>query len=444
MGKTLLAIAIFGASGLIGEAVSSFLSREGFPIVPFARRFTHAQRAALGPNIVECPFVDFSADRLSRMLTEKNVEIVVNCVGVLHDGPGSDTENAHRYFVEGVLAAIGACSRPILLIHISIPIPGESSSDKSPFSRTKRDGERAITNEANPFVILRPGFVVAPAAFGGSALIRALAVLPFDLPKRDIGQSFAVTDVSDIARTIGGVARRWSSGERQWNSVWDVMAQERSTVGDTINAFRKHLGGPKRHLPLPSWIIRMATTAGDLAATLGWAPPIRSTALQELRRGVVGNPETWIAATGIQPSSLGAVLRHLPATVQEKWFARLYFIKAAVLVTLALFWLASGLIPLTLALEATTAILTSHGLAPSLALAVVIACSAADIAIGAMIATQRMCRAGLLCGIGLALAYLVAISAIAPEIWIEPLGPLVKTVPAIILMTVALAILDNR
>jgi hypothetical protein len=33
---------------------------------------------------------------------------------------------------------------------------------------------------------------------------------------------------------------------------------------------------------------------------------------------------------------------------------------------------------------------------------------------------------------------------LTPDLWIEPLGALVKTGPAIVLMLVALAILDNR
>jgi hypothetical protein len=46
-----------------------------------------------------------------------------------------------------------------------------------------------------------------------------------------------------------------------------------------------------------------------------------------MRRGVAGDPQSWIAATGIEPASLGSMLQRLPSTVQEKWFARLYLAK---------------------------------------------------------------------------------------------------------------------
>ena len=36
-----------------------------------------------------------------------------------------------------------------------------------------------------------------------------------------------------------------------------------------------------------------------------------------------------------------------PPTIQDKWFARLYLIKAVIIVTLVMFWVVSGLIALT-------------------------------------------------------------------------------------------------
>ena len=164
------------------------------------------------------------------------------------------------------------------------------------------------------------------------------------------------TDVADIARTVDFAGRRWRDGERRWNEVWEVMARQSSTVGQVIEAFRQHLGGPKLRLRLPSWLMDIAAAAGDLVAHFGWSPPLRTTALQEMRRGVTGDPEPWIAATGIEPASLHETMQRLPSTVQERWFARLYLVKPLVLVVLAVFWIASGLIALAVAFDGATAI----------------------------------------------------------------------------------------
>lgn len=64
---------------------------------------------------------------------------------------------------------------------------------------------------------------MAPAAYGGSAMLRALALLPLDLPASVAALPFATTDVADTARTIALAACRWRDGERAWHSVWDVL-----------------------------------------------------------------------------------------------------------------------------------------------------------------------------------------------------------------------------
>ena len=42
------------------------------------------------------------------------------------------------------------------------------------------------------------------------------------------------------------------------------------------------------------------------------------------------------------------------------------------------------------------------------------------------------------------LGYMAGAAILTPDLWIEPLGALVKTGPAIVLMLVALLTLDNR
>jgi hypothetical protein len=50
----------------------------------------------------------------------------------------------------------------------------------------------------------------------------------------------------------------------------------------------------------------------------------------------------------------------------------------------------------------------------------------------------------LILGIAASLGYMLGAAILTPDLWIEPLGALVKTGPAIVLMLVALATLDNR
>jgi hypothetical protein len=222
------------------------------------------------------------------------------------------------------------------------------------------------------------------------------------------------------------------------------MAQGPTNVGDVLDAFRQFLGGAEQRVALPSWLLDLGARLGDVICLFGWEPPIRSTTLAEMRRGVAGDHRTWAMATGIEPASLESTVRALPDSVQEKWFARLYLIKALVLTTLAVFWTYSGLITLSVAFDPAVDILTSHSIALPFAKMITIVTGLADIAVGGAIAFRRSCRTGLVVGVGLSLFYMVAATILTPELWLEPLGALVKIVPAIATMVVALAILENR
>jgi hypothetical protein len=94
--------------------------------------------------------------------------------------------------------------------------------------------------------------------------------------------------------------------------------------------------------------------------------------------------------------------------------------------------------------DAAAEILSSHGFPPSLVAPITVATSLMDISIGVLIAFRRTCVIGLIAGIVASLGYMVGAAILTPELWIEPLGALVKTGPAIVLMLVALLTLDNR
>jgi hypothetical protein len=61
-----------------------------------------------------------------------------------------------------------------------------------------------------------------------------------------------------------------------------------------------------------------------------------------------------------------------------------------------------------------------------------------------VLAFRRTAAPGLSAGILVSLGYMVGAAVLTPDLWIEPLGALVKTGPAIVLMLVALLTLDNR
>ncbi|MES2193896.1 MAG: SDR family oxidoreductase [Pseudomonadota bacterium] len=434
-------ILVLGASGLIGRFVTDDLRLRGFDVIGVARRYSPSQRASALD--LEMPVMSMDTATLARLIGAHEIDMVVNCVGVLQDGPGSDTSAVHRDFVERLLRAIRESGRAIRLVQISIP--GASDEDRTAFSQTKREAERLIAVFRIPYAILRPGFVIAPAAYGGSAMLRALAAFPVDLPAAESAVPFQPVAVEDISATIAWLAGRDIGDEVAKDVSWDLMAPQPVTLGAVVDQFRHALGTTDMpRIPMPGFLLGLGARLGDLASLLGWTPPMRTTAISELRRGVSGDPSAWMLATGIVPKTLAQALGARAATIQDKWFARLFLIKALVIASLVMFWTVSGFIALVISYDAAANILRSHGFAPSLVAPVTVLTSLMDMTIGVLIAFRRTCAAGLIAGIVASLGYMVGAAILTPDLWVEPLGALVKTGPAIVLMGVALLTLDNR
>jgi uncharacterized protein YbjT (DUF2867 family) len=441
MNKQAQKILVFGASGLIGRFITDDLRARGFDLIGIARKFSSSQKVAAFD--LEMPILSMDVLALTRLLGDHGADMVVNCLGVLQDGAGSDTGAVHREFVARLLRAIGDSGRAIRLVHLSIP--GAADEDRTAFSLTKREAERLIAASGIAHAILRPGFVVAPAAYGGSAMLRALAAFPLDLPAEESGTAFQPVTVEDVAATIAWLAGRDNDDAAVSAVTWDLMQPQKVTLSGLIDQFRFAFGtADYPRLTMPALMLDLGAKLGDLANRLGWMPPMRSTAIAELRRGVTGDPAAWMEATGIVPRTISLMVGQRAATIQDKWFARLFLIKALVIASLAMFWIASGFIALVISFPATKAILISHGFSPKVAAPFAAVTSLVDITIGFLIAFRRSCAAGLIAGIVLSLGYMAGTAILTPDLWIEPLGALVKTGPAIVLVIVALLTLDNR
>jgi uncharacterized protein YbjT (DUF2867 family) len=432
-------ILVLGASGLIGRYVTDDLRVRGFKVIGIARSFTASQRSSALD--LELPVMSMASSALARLLRDRAVDVVVNCLGVLQDGPGSNTRDVHRDFVARLLQAIGDSGRSVRLIHISIP--GAAGEDRTAFAATKREAERLIAASGIACAILRPGFAIAPSAYGGSAMVRALAAFPFDLPAEESATPFQPVAIEDIAETIAWLA---ASDDPGANAVsWDLMQPQKISLGGVIDQFRFAFGTAHwTRIRMPAFLLDFGAKLGDLVSRLGWMPPMRSTAIAELRRGVTGDPAPWMRATGIVPRTIAQMIGQRSVTIQDKWFAQLFLIKALMIASLVLFWSASGFIALAISFPATKAILADHGFPRWLVAPFAGITSLMDISIGALIMFRRTCATGLIAGILLSLGYTAGTALLTPDLWIEPLGALVKTGPAIVLMLVALLILDNR
>jgi uncharacterized protein YbjT (DUF2867 family) len=427
-------VAVLGGHGLVGAPIVGTLLAATHRVIGIGRRIESAGRRMPGATWRQLDLATASVDQWAVCLA--GADVVVNCAGALQDSAADRLHDAH---VEGVRRLIDGARRAGVRRFIQISAAGVASSPGA-FGATKRAAETLVAESGLDWLILRPGLVLAPAAYGGSALLRGLAGFPLLIPVLHPESRVQVIAAADVARAVLAAL---GPGAPAGTAI-DLVAPGETTLGDLLRALRRWLGlRPAPLLRVPAPLAGLVARVADALALLGWRSPMRSTTLAQLAAGVGGDSAAAAALLGRQPLDLRQVLAAHPAGVQESWFARLYFLKPVIVLTLALFWILSGVIGLA-RLDAATAVLLAAGFAEAVARAVVAGGSVLDIALGLMLLHRRAAAPALLGMLAVTAGYLFGATIWLPDLWADPLGPLVKTIPAAVLVLVALAILEER
>lgn len=422
-------ILILGANGFIGSAVLAHLQRAGHNVTGLGRGIAHAKNRFPSAVWVRADIATLTSPGCWAPLL-RSMDVVVNCAGALQDGPRDDLAATQR---DAMLALYDAAGGAGIKLIVQISAQTETDTDL-PFLATKAQADTALKQSGLPCVILRPALVLGRNAHGGSALLRSLAALPFVTPLVFADRRVETVAVDDVAECV----RKAVDGELPTGTE-AYLCGDAADLGSLVGLHRGWLGlPPARVLPLPGVTAAPVSWLADLAGMLGWRSPLRSTAMRVMASGVTaGGPRLDLPLL----SARDTLALH-PAGVQDLWFARLYLLKPVLIATLALFWVASGLIPFLDLERAAAHFLPFMPWVPAIGLTV--ATSTLDIALGLGILWRPASRAALIGQVGLALAYLLGGTLLEPSLWLDPLGPYIKVLPAMALSLGVLAILEER
>ena len=429
-------VAVIGAYGLIGSGITQRLVRDGHTVIGVGRDAVAARQVH--------PRLDWRLADMRQLTRAEawtpllaNVDAVVNCSGALQDGPADDLSAVQHNAVAALAETCAA--RGIRIVQISAI--GATHDAPTAFMRTKALGDDAIRKSGAAFVILRPGLVLSQQSYGGTALLRMLATVPLVQPLALPNAKIQTVSNDDVARIVSAAL----SDKLPDRYEADLVEAEVHSLRDLVNAMRNWLGfGPARyewHVPAP--ITRGMSLCADQLARLGWRSPLRSTAVTVLSDGVTGSAPD-LAPLGLEPlQSLTETLHASPARSEDRLAARIHLLMPLLVAVMAVFWFLSGLIALV-QVSAAASVLTAVGWSGFWAVSSVVFWACVDIGIAAALVYRPTAKRACWAAFGVSLFYLGSATVVTPHLWADPLGPLVKVLPALGLALVTRVALETR
>jgi len=418
-------VLVLGADGFIGRHIAFALRACGYDVLASARRPKRLARMGFDTLRADLNHSECADPAFWRPHLVGGVQ-VVNAAGLL-SGRAVQMKKVHEDAPRAVYEAMDG-GAGVLISAVGI------DQAETQFAKTKRAGEGVA--KAAGITILRPGLVMADTSYGGTSLARALSALPFITPLVGKGdQVFNPIQADDLAEAAAACLKKPPGV-----GPYDIGGPERVSQRDMLAAIRSWLGlSGARSLSVPIWLARVLGGVGD-AMRLG---PISRTAIAQMEAGVEAQEGAICQKLGLTPRGFHSFLAARPAGSQDLWHARLYLMRPALRLVLALMWLVSGLIGLTIpAFEFLPMIETT--LPDQLLIAFARLGGIADLAIAA--ALLRGWQPRLIAGAQAAMVatYTLAFTLLAPALWLLPLGGLLKNLPILALIAVAAILEDER
>lgn len=422
-------IMILGAGGFIGRHILADLLAAGHQVVGVARR-----TGQLAEAFPEATFLalDLAAAEDSWAARLAGIDVVVNAAGLLR---GRGMEAVHVAMPRALCVGARAAGVKRIVLISAISARPEVRTD---YAASKLMGEGVLREGGVAWTILRPSLVYGPGSYGGTSLMRGLAGLPVGIPLPGRGDFlFTPIHVADLARAVRRVCEDESFASRTLEPVGPATLSLKALLA----RYRAWLGfGRPRFLSVPMPVMKLLGRLGDLAGD----GPIASNSLVQMIAGNGGDSAAFAEAIGFSPRSLDAALRDSPAQVQDRWHARLFFLAPALKAGLVVLWLASAWLGLAHGAARTAELVHALGLPMALADPLRIGASLLDVGLAALVLLDRTATRATIAQLVVVAGYTAVISLALPQLWLDPLGPLLKNLPVLLTIAMYGAIGDRR
>ncbi|PHQ78105.1 MAG: oxidoreductase [Coxiella sp. (in: Bacteria)] len=426
-------ILVIGANGFVAREIIIALKQAGHHITACARRHSCLLTAIGIKDIIRADFLKDTTTEcwLPRL---NAIDVVINCVGVFQ----TNKKNMWKIHVDTPKALFQACEQVGIKKIVHLSALGIDKID-TPYATSKLAIEQFLATLSIDSTIIRPSFVYGEGAYGGSALFRGLAALPYIIPMPGRAQQLLQpVHIKDLARMACDAIHL--SGKR----LLCAVGPEKIPLKSLLPKLRGWLGFKKAiALPMPMWPLKLASLVGNLI----YNAPLGGTGIKMMQLDNVASPEqeqTLQDTLSFKPRGFSAGLESMVSSIENRWHARLYFLKPLLRLSIAFIWLFTGIISLCAAHTQGFPLLQQAGIPSSWQPALLYGGAGVDLLLGtATFLNYRLRLMGTLQTL-LIVVYTVIASFYLPLIWLHPLGPLAKNIPLLAAIWVMMALEDAR
>jgi len=415
-----------GANGFIGGQLAAGLAARGHAMIAAVRDPRALRRKMPGTTAVA---VDFNRDLSPETWRPRlaGVDAVINCAGVLQGGRGQNIEAIHA---TAPIALFETCRRVGVSKVVQISAISADAEVGTPYALTKKRADDYLRGLPLDWTVLRPSLVYGGGSYGGTSALRGLAGLPLVTPLiGGASASFRPIHIDDLVETVaraldGGFARR----------TLEPVGPEILSLSDVVAKYRQWLGvAPAWRVSLPLPLLRLAARLADWAG----GGPMGSAGLAQTLAGNAGHEPAgaFAQAIGFVPASMDERLARCPAQTQDLWHARLYFLRPVLRIALAAMWLGSAAVGLLTPPAQYDAIA-----APWVAWLF----SAIDLLIGFALVIRARPRLVGMAQLAIVGGYTIGLTLIAPSLWLDPYGSLLKNLPIVAAVLAWMALEEER
>jgi nucleoside-diphosphate-sugar epimerase len=426
-------VLITGANGFIAREIIARLFQSGHEIVacvhskllenvPHTRAFT--------ADFTKSTELEFWLPHLH------DIDVVINCVGVFQT---VQDKNMWKIHYEAPKALFEACVKKNIKKIIHISILGADKVDV-PYATSKLAIDNYLQTLSIDSTIIRPSVVYGKGSYGGTSLFRGLAGFPLILPlpgrAEQLQQPIHIDDLALIverALTLPG------------KQLWHAVGEEKISIKNMLIKLRTWLGFKKAKIfSIPESLLRLGAKIGNYIPN----SPMSETGIKMMTVDIVATEqelENLKQATQINPRGYTDGLKGMVSSVQDRWHARLYFLRPLLRISIAFIFLLSGILCL---LPTTFPLSMDFMMRAHIPLvfrpAILYICSGIDIILGlATLLNYRLIVVGFMqCAI--ILIYTLVLSILFPMYWLDPLGALAKNIPILAAILAMMALESER